>query len=85
MMRHNGCVLSWMLQMQHMCMDALDVTSVSGYAVSVAWEGSYVRDTRCVCKGCVLGNEQPMVNVAHFACVYGLKPYAFVRVVCDYE
>ena len=59
------------------------------YAVNVASVRSLVRDTRClckpVCKGCVLGNEQPMVNVAHCPCVYGLKPYAFVRVVCDYE
>ena len=50
----------------------------TGYAVNVASEGSYVRDIRCVCKGLVLGTEQPVVVVAHLTCVYGLKSYAFV-------
>jgi len=60
-----------------------------GYAVNVACKGSCVRDIRCVCspvcKGRVLGLEQPVVDVTHCTCVYGLKSYAFVRMVCDYE
>ena len=75
--------------MQQLCVDAVNVARGMGYAVNVACEGSYVRDIRCVCKpvckGRVLGNEQPMVNVAHRPCVYGLKPYAFIRVVGNYE
>ena len=31
-----------------------------------------------MCKGLVLRGEQPVVNVAHLTCVYGLKTYAFV-------
>lgn len=34
--------------------------------------------TLLMCKGLVLRGEQPVVNVAHLTCVYGLKTYAFV-------
>ena len=58
-------------------------------AVNVACEGSLVRDIRCVCKpvckGRVLGLEQPMVDVTHCTCVYGLNPYAFIAMVGNYE
>ena len=56
--------------MQHMCMDAHDVTSVSGYAVNVACEGSCVRDPRCVCKGRVLGTEVCFVDIVGKPVVY---------------
>lgn len=86
----NACLL----QMRHTgvysrecceCNNAVSASCVSGYAVNVASKGSYVRDPRCVYKGRVLGLEQPVVDVTHCTCVYGLKSCASFRVECDYE
>ena len=53
-----------------MCVDAVNVARVMGYAVNVACEGSLVRDIRCVCKGCVLGTEVCFVDIVGKPVVY---------------